>query len=223
MADAITELLQKIERGEISAQEGLRRLNAMENGDPEAAASEVVDASQVEVVIDNPGGETTASKRQAEAEKDRLSEAGLEQELSRWKRWWTIPFWIGVVITLVSAGLMYWGFSAAGLSWGFWLAWIPFWLGTAILTVAWRSQAARWLHVRIRQKPGEKPARIAISMPLPLGFAAWVVRTFGKHIPNMKDQEIGLILETLDQAFSSQTPLYIHVNEDDEDVQVYIG
>jgi len=221
--DSITEILQKIERGEMSAQEGLRRLNELENSQPGAAASEMVDPSKVDVIFNAPGREAAASQRPDDEEKDRLSEEALERELSGWKRWWTIPFWMGVVITVLSAGLMYWGFSAAGFSWGFWLSWAPFLLGTAILTIAWRSQAARWLHVRVRQKPGEKPALIAISMPLPLQFAAWALRNFGQHIPHLKDQELGLILETLDQSLSSKTPLYVHVTEDEEDVQVYIG
>jgi hypothetical protein len=217
MADSMTEILQKIERGELSAREGLRLLNEMENSQPESAPAEPVDPLKVDVVYT-----PSASQRQDE-EKDRLSEEALERELNSWKRWWTIPFWIGVAITLLSAGLMYWGFSAARFSWGFWLSCLPFLLGTALLTLAWRSQASRWLHVRVRQKPGQKPALIAISMPLPLRFIAWLLRTFGERIPSLKNKEIGLILETLDESLSSQTPLYVHVNEDEEDVQVYIG
>jgi hypothetical protein len=218
MVDSITEILQEIERGELSAQEGLRLLNELENLQPEAATAETVDPSKVEVIFDHP-----VNKRPDDEEKDRLSEEALERELSGWKRWWTIPFWIGVLITVLSAGIMYWGFSAAGFSWGFWLSWVPFLLGTAILTIAWRSQTARWLHVRVRQKSGEKPALIAISMPLPLQFVAWALRNFGHYIPRVKDQEFSLILDTLDQSLSSKTPLYVHVTEDEEDVQVYIG
>ena len=218
MADPVTEILQKIERGELSAQEGLRLLNELEKSQPDTAPAERVDPSKLDIVNDR-----YPNDRQEDEEHDRLSEEALKRELDGWKRWWTIPFWIGVVITLASAGLMYWGFTAARFSWGFWLSWLPFLLGTAILTIAWRSQTSRWLHVRVRQKPGEKPALIAISMPLPLRFAAWLLRTFSEHIPSLRDKELDLILETLDESLSSQTPLYVHVSEDDEDVQVYIG
>jgi len=119
--------------------------------------------------------------------------------------------------------LIYWGFSAAGFSWGFWLSWIPFLFGVLVMFLAWQSQNSPWVHVRIRQKPGEKPARIAISLPLPLGFAAWILRTFGQYIPQLKGKDLDVFLETLSQSLSDQTPLYVHVNEDDEDVQVYIG
>jgi polyhydroxyalkanoate synthesis regulator phasin len=94
MVDSITEILQKIERGELSAQEGLRLLNELENLQPEATASETVDPSKVDVIIDNP-----ARTRQDDEEKGRLSEEALERELGGWKRWWTIPFWIGVAIS----------------------------------------------------------------------------------------------------------------------------
>ena len=218
MADSVTDILQKIERGELSAREGLRLINALENPEPEGAPAEKIDPARVSVIDDRP----FRSQPEAE-EKDHLSDGDLEHELNSWKRWWTIPFWVGVVITLVSAGLMDWGFQVARFSWGFWLSWLPFFLGTAVLTLAWRSQSARWLHVRVRQKPGQKPALIAISMPLPLKFAAWLLRTFGQHIPSLKDKDLDVILDTLNESLSSQAPFYVHVNDDGEDVQVYIG
>jgi hypothetical protein len=231
MVDSVTEILQKIERGELSAREGLRLLDEVENLPPEQTAAETIDPAKVDVVFDRPPGRgfdvhqqrDASPSREVHEEKDRLSEEALERELGAWKRWWTIPFWVGVAITLVSAGLMYWGYSTARFSWGFWMSWLPFLLGTVLLTVAWRSQTARWLHVRVRQKPGAKPALIAISIPLPLRFVAWLLRVFGRYIPDLRDKDIGLILETLDESLSSQTPLYVHVNEDEEDVQVYIG
>ena len=218
MADFVTEILQKIERGELSAREGLRLINDLEASEAEATPAEKVDPVRVEVIDERP-----SSSQQDEAEKDRLSEEALERELNGWKRWWTIPFWIGVIITLVSAGLMDWGFQVARFGWGFWLSWLPFLLGTAILSIAWRSQSARWLHVRVRQKPGEKPGLIAISMPLPLKFTAWLLRTFGGRIPALRGKDLDLILDTLDQSLSSQSPFYVHVNDDGEDVQVFIG
>jgi hypothetical protein len=132
--------------------------------------------------------------------------------------------WVGIGILLIGALLMYWAWSASGF--GFWFActWFPFLLGVAIMALAWSSRTARWLHVRVHQKPGEKPEKISISRPIPLRLTAWFLRMFGNKIPHMEGTSLDEIILALD-ATSPEAPFYVEVNEgeDGERVEVYIG
>ena len=132
--------------------------------------------------------------------------------------------WVGVGITTISALFMYWAFSASG--YGFWFAcmWFPFLFGVLVMALAWSSRTSRWLHVRVHQKPGQKPERIAISLPIPLRLTAWFLRIFGHKIPNMGNTSLDEVIMALD-ATSPDAPFYVEVNEGDdgERVEVYIG
>jgi len=150
-----------------------------------------------------------------------------EPNIEKWKRWWVIPLWIGVGITIAGSLLMLWAYQSSGFSFWFGCTWLPFLLGVALIAMAWGSRSARWLHLRVKQEPGEWPQTIAFSFPLPLHFAAWFMRTFGQFIP--KVNEIGLDFDQLIQSFENSTtpdtPFYIEVDDGDngETVQIYIG
>jgi hypothetical protein len=150
-----------------------------------------------------------------------------EPEIEKWRRWWMIPLWIGVGITITGSLLMFWAYQSSGFSFWFACSWLPFLLGVAVMAMAWGSRSARWMHLRIQQEPGEWPRTIAFSFPLPLRFAAWFLRTFGQFIP--KVDEIGIDFDQLIQVFetstTTETPFYVEVDEGEngETVQIYIG
>ena len=140
------------------------------------------------------------------------------------KRWWVFPFAIGLVITTLGALWMFAGYSRSGFGWGFWLSWIPFIIGIFVLSLSFQSSRSVWLHVRIKQKRGESPPRISISLPLPLSLTQWLINTFGHKIPGLDDLPLGDISELLDRI-SPEEPFYVHVNDKDngEMVEVFIG
>jgi magnesium-transporting ATPase (P-type) len=142
----------------------------------------------------------------------------------KWRSFWWIPMWIGVGITTVSALIMYGAWNSSGFGFWFACAWFPFAFGVLVMTLAWTSRTARWLHVRVHQKAGQKPERIAISLPIPLRLTAWFLRVFGKKIPSMGETSLDEVIMALD-ATSPDAPFYVEVNEGDngERVEVYIG
>ncbi|MGB2962738.1 MAG: hypothetical protein WBB69_01995 [Anaerolineales bacterium] len=206
------EILEMIQRGTISPEEGLKLIESLGE------------------TWENLDQEYSEAKAKLEGEPDRElirevdSLSGLE-DFKEWRKWWIIPFWIGVAITILGGGLMYWAWSAKGLGVGFIFAWIPFLIGIGVLVLGWNSRTGPWLHLRIQQKPGENPERIAISLPLPIRFFAWSLRTFGEFIPNLDATGLDEIILSLGESSQAETPLIIDVTDDDEgeQVKIYIG
>ena len=59
-------------------------------------------------------------------------------------------------------------FQSNGLGFWFACAWFPFLLGVGLLAFAWNSRTSPWIHIRIDQKTGKSPQRIAFSLPIPI-------------------------------------------------------
>ena len=205
-------ILEMVEQGIISAEDGLRLIDAMgagknAQGNVNNVLSEGVNVSIEDVLEPAP----------------RISDEELNR-MKRLKRWWILTFGIGLLITTIGAVWMYSGYINRGFGWGFWLAWIPFILGIFVVAVSFQTSRSVWLHVRIKQKPGESPSRISISLPLPISLAKWFMSVFGHKIPGLKDQPLGDLSQLLDNI-SPEEPFYIHVNDEDdgEEVEVFIG
>jgi len=208
-------VLDMVGQGQISAEEGLRLINAMGGQSEQPSESTDYEASSADQELVEINTEEAAARPQIP-----------QEELDRMKylkRWWVLPFAVGLVITTLGAIWMYMGYTAKGFGFGFWLAWLPFLLGIFITAVSYQSSHGVWLHVRIKQKPGESPQRIVISLPIPLTLTRWVVSTFGDRIPGLKDQPVSEYSEIL-KGISPEDPFYVHVDEGGgEGVEVFFG
>jgi hypothetical protein len=205
-------ILDMIEKGQLTAEEGLRLINAM---DGDAKTSEQEKNLEPEAISVTPEDIVESPSMQ-------ISEEEMER-MKKLKRWWVLPFGIGLLITTLGAIWMVTGYLRNGFGFGFWIAWLPFLLGVAIIAISFQSAHSVWLHVRIKQKAGEKPERINISLPLPVSFARWFFSAFGDRIPGLKDQPVEEFSEIL-KNLSPEDPFYVHVAEDDgEEVEVFIG
>jgi hypothetical protein len=120
---------------------------------------------------------------------------------------------------------MFWAFRTSGFGFWFACAWFPFLLGVAVLALAWSSRTSPWLHVRVHQAPGERPRKIAISLPIPVHLTVWGLRTFGHYIPQMGDTSLDEVILALKDVAKEGTPLFVDVDEGEngERVQVFIG
>jgi hypothetical protein len=242
-------ILEMIESGKISVEEGVGLLAALGGGDEPAvdeaaslvagislanrapgsaessepipdpspiwsSSAEVLDGGQniavsstPQILVDNPPAEPPP-------------------EAQKWRRWWIIPLWVGVGLSVVGAVLLYAAVqSTGGVNFWFFCAGVPFTLGVLAIILAWQSRTSPWLHLRVQQAPGESPQRIAISMPLPTRLIAWFLRTFGHKIPSMDGQDLDQIILAVGRNASPENPIYIQVDEGEngEKVEIYIG
>jgi len=223
------QILEMIESGVISAEEGARLLQALDVDDrlEESPNGESLYTSSTNVGGINSNPDSEFSDDDSGSLGGDVIENEFEPNIEKWKRWWVVPLWVGVGITIIGSLMMLWAYQSTGFSFWFGCSWLPFMLGVALIAMAWGSRSARWLHLRVRQEPGEWPQTIAFSFPLPLHFAAWFMRTFGHFIPQVN--EIGLDFDQLIKSFEDnttpETPFYVEVDEGDrgEKVQIYIG
>lgn len=258
------QILEMIDKGQITAAEGIKLLQALQGTSEEAVHDELQGAptltpvAQVSEVIpegasslvpqERPRDESMGARTERAAPqvgavkepegppsqpegapepKDLPEASPLPQynpRIEKWRGWWQIPLWIGVAITILGGLLMYSVWQSTGFSFWFVCSWFPFLLGVAIIALAWSSRTARWLHVRIHQRPGSRPENIAISFPLPIRLGAWFAKTFRRRIPGLEEvsnmDEVIMVLEKT----SPEAPFYVEVDEGDgERVEVYIG
>jgi len=219
------QILEMIEKGVISASEGVRLLNSLQGEPGEDATPRMPPTTSAtaeipspppapEVVEEPPAPEPKASSTPFE----------FDSGIKKWRRWWWLPLTIGIGITVTSGLLMFLAYQTSGF--GFWFAclWFPLLLGVIVISLGAASRTTRWLHVRIHQEPGDWPQMIAISLPVPIRFVAWILRTFRPHIPNMDKTSLDEVSLALDKTSPDQ-PFYVKVDEGElgEKVEVYIG
>jgi hypothetical protein len=196
------EILEQVERGELTPEEGAERLAAQTRQfDPqERPAEPAAPSPEAEVVEDFQGA------------------------LSFWKRWWTVPLWAGVIICVLSGLAMSSAASAGHMFW-FYCAILPALFGALAIVMAFWSRKSRWVHVRIRENKEGRNKKISISLPIPTELVGWGMETFGDRIPGLREQPevVKMMPEIMKALDASGDPLVVEVNEKDGDeVRVYI-
>ncbi len=232
-------ILEMIQSGKISADEGLRLLKAVEADlqsqdepalgegayDEPAGVQDLAQLSLTSAAAQEPSNEAAGAAHDRAAEPDRQTPASSMPDMAHWRRMWTIPLWVGVGVTVFSSVLMYLAQRANGIGFLFFCTWLPFLLGLTIMILAFQSRSARWLHIRIQQRQGEWPQNIAISFPIPIGLTSWFLRNFKHKIRGLEHTSVDELITALGSSTAPENPLYVEVNEgeDGEKVQIYIG
>ena len=219
------QILEMIEKGVITASEGVRLLNSLQ-GEPGEVAIPLMPpvASAAAEAPETPPAPEVIEEPPASGFKASSPPFEFDSGIKKWRRWWWVPLTIGIGITVISGLLMFLAYQNSGF--GFWFAclWFPLLLGVLVISLAAASRTTRWLHVRIHQEPGEWPQTIAISLPVPIRFVAWILRIFRHHIPHMDKTNLDEVILALDKTSPDQ-PFYVVVDEGEsgEKVEVYIG
>lgn len=203
-------VLQMVAEGRISAEEAASLMRALDDPAEEEAEAET------EVIEVGPvsGGE-------------RGDAPELDEVRMRAHRFSNAFLWFGILTTIFAAWWMFGIQQNSGLNFWFYCLGLPLAFGVVLIALGAGSRTSRWLYVNVdrsRSKEQDGPRKISLAFPLPLGFAAWFVRSFGRHIEELRDKNVRAIADTIALAKNMTEPLVVHVDEDDgSKVQVFIG
>ena len=225
-------ILKMIEDGEISPEEGAKLIQELGSSQPDQPGNSSLgildqvnqgDISADEAIkmlegLNGPASASEPGKAQSEPEQPPSIS---DDELERWKQWWTLPLYIGVGIVVLSTFWINSAYQNSGYGFWFFCAWVPMLIGLLFMSLSWRSRSGPWIHVRVRG-PRE---RVAISIPAPLGLASWALNTFGQFIPHLERTSVDEIITALEKSHKHDAPLYVQVDEGEngEKVEVFIG
>ncbi len=230
-------ILKMIEAGEISPEEGaelLHNIGSRKENEPEneittlgvlekIESGELTADEGIDLMGKSGNSAQTISENKPYQEEETHQHPPFisDDEMERWKKWWTIPLYVGVGIVILSTFWLNAAYQNSQFSFWFFCSWIPLLIGLLVISLAWGSRSGPWIHVRVR---GPKE-RVAISIPAPMGITSWALRTFGHYIPHLEKTSIDEILIALEQTSEQNTPLYVQVDEgeDGEHVEVFIG
>ena len=200
MGEEYHKVLQLIQEGVISAEEGAKLLDALDWG------SKPDDQPENGTLM-----EWQSSPKESEA---------LQGGPPAWIHWAWVYVLAGGVVILGLAGIA----TTLLVQGGSRLAWLVCTLpliacGALVVALAWWSRTARWLHVRIR----DEGTRINFSLPLPLRPAAWLVRLARPWVPQLRDTPVDELIVSMAEM-EEEGILALEVSEGDgEEVQVYFG
>lgn len=197
MNDERLRILELIESGDISVQEGVERLEGLpDQGTAEASGSPEASAAVA-------------------VEERRPSES----PVPGFVRWvWRAVFGVGVVILAIGGLLLARAYTLArapALVWG----WLLFALGLVVMLLGWWLQRARWLYVRVRERDGD---RFMIVLPIPLLLIAALLRFARRFVPQIEETGADTLVLAMRDEIRKGRPFLIEVDEEDGD-KVKIG
>lgn len=205
-------ILQMVADGKISAEEAATLMRAMEDSaEGEAASAE----PEVFMPASGPGGESSEAPE-------------IDEVRRRANRFSGAFLWSGILITVLTSWWMFGIQQNSGLNFWFYCLSMPLTLGILLIVLGAGGKTSRWLYVNVdrsRSKDQGGPRNISLAFPLPLGFAAWFIRTFGSRIDRFKNTNLDDVVNAIAMAKNIKDPLIVHVDdgEDGERVQVFIG
>ena len=203
-------ILQMVAEGKISPTQAATLMRALDSDAP-------ADEEEVEV-IPTAAGKTFESTAAPE----------FEEIKSRARRFALIPLWIGILLTVFSAWVIYSIQQNGGTSFWFYCMVLPLMFGMLLITLGAGGRSSRWLYVdvdRRNARAGDGPRRITLGFPLPLGLLAWFFRTFGSNFQGMSGGRIEGIIQIMNATKNSDEPFIVNVEDgaNGEHVRVFIG
>lgn len=203
------QILKMIDEGKISAEEGLKLMQAL----AEDETAETEDESPY--VETDPGGEAEWEPAPPDPVVERLKR--------RVRSFYLIPLFGGTFLTVFIAWVMYQSIQNDSLGFVFYCLLFPtLLLGILLLTLGAASQNSSWVYVDVQQKPGKKPGRILFGFPLNL--ARWLMNTFKGTMPFKEREKAEMMMQVMNDTTRSE-PIVVQVDEgeDGDKVNVYIG
>lgn len=195
MNDERLRVLDLIESGQISGEEGVRRLERL---------------SEAETAETSPYAEVSAPTGAGDRAPAEFSLPGVVRIA------WQIVFGVGIAV-LAGGGFLlaraYSRLGTPGLTWG----WVVFVLGLVVLLLGWWLQRARWFTLRVREHEG---AAFTIALPLPLGLVGWLLRVAEPFVPQLQAVRADQLILAMRDELENDRSFVISVDEGEDGDQV---
>jgi len=164
-----------------------------------------------------PGEEQEASVApEAPAVAEQTSHSG---EPARFSGLWKYPLGAGLILLLIGFAVVTSAHQLQRVNAWTWLCgWIPLVLGLSVVTLAAWARTAHWIHLRVR----DHGRNIALSLPLPLGLTAAVLRMARPFVPQLRDTSVDEAILALRDGLQGYEDITIDVRDDEEGESVQI-
>jgi len=218
-------ILEMVEQGKISAEEAATLMRALDEPvDLDEVDSDQETAETIVEVIN--GGSNSGFENDSFTDSAHVNAPEFEQVKARARRFALIPLWVGVLVTVFSAWIIYSIQQNAGINFWFYCMTMPLLFGVLLIALGSGGRSSRWVYVDVDRRaaePGDGPRHITLGFPIPFGFTMWFMQNFGHNISGLNHQQRDGIVEVLKATKDSNEPLVVNVDDDDAHVQVYIG
>ena len=221
------EVLEAVESGSITPDEAAQKLGEGEPGPgpgpiPDWERSPAAEVHATGKALGHLSAGTSAGSKHANGSQPKMMVIADEGRVNLGFVWPSV-LGMGVVAILLSAVWMANRISTgAGLDLWFFVAWLPMLIGLLLVAVGWASMARPWLQVHVRHKSGSERVHFQFGFPLPMSIIRWLVRKAGERSGRFNYLDVDAMLYKLEHGIADE-PIRVHVDGDDEDVEIQIG
>ena len=148
-------------------------------------------------------------------------------DMNRYRGFWVAPF---AILSAITTLLAFWLRALSTnrkskLPFGFLIVFSLFLFSLGLTLLMYMSRKSSWVHIRVHEKGGSK---IAISLPLPLSLASWVIDYAREFVEDEALDNLDMAATAIAAAQESfndpnTDPIMINVDDEDAHVQVFIG
>jgi hypothetical protein len=168
-------------------------------------------------LVGSPEEEETASAEERQPSSAEGAQVAVERGPGH--VFWVYPLGAGLVLLLVGGTVVSAMHQQQRVNAWTWLCgWIPLFMGLAVVTLAAWARTAHWIHLRVR----DHGQHVALSLPLPLGLAAAVLRVARPFVPQLRDTAIDEAILAVRDGLEGNENITIDVQDDDEGEHVQI-
>lgn len=223
------EILNRLEKGELSASEAAKLLTHEERPAP-------ADNSPLGILEQLDRGKINADEaaRRLDAPNPRHQDSAgqkvrirkLANESANAARnwgWWIVPMALGLILTLAGGLWMRNDLGDGQIGVGFFLAWLVLIPGILLILLGWLVRNSHWVHVRVKSVGNYSNFDVRVNAPVPLEVADWVLRKFGARFSD-KSNILSGVKDAFEQIRTNGQPIHVQaIDEDGDGVDVYVS
>jgi hypothetical protein len=233
------EILDRLERGEISPEQAAQLLSQETPGEPKPPQPEtamgVLEQLERGEIDTEEAARRLSSKAAAAAQREQSHKrresagassskprvevftAGETTQPKQKREWWLVPMLFGVLFTVLAALWMR-ADAANGIGLGFVCAWLPLGIGLILILVAVISRNGPWARMQVNSRKASGRVNFVMDMPVPVGVATTALKTVGRYVPGIDETDVDKMTEAFAEIQRTGNPIHIQANEDDDDV-----